>query len=255
MSEYKWELIQPSDDLWQDSIRCQALYECPKDVAGKRLGPLVPYAGKYGSGKNFVGEVYFNFGWVEPHVRVVEAFAVNIAKQIAQNPAFAAASTIVGIPEGGRTLAQEVARHSGKRFVYPLKEPKGEQKTGGKAEFNFVFTRNDLHPGEAVIVVDDVHNNFQNTTDTIETIAETGATVVGFCSALNRSETVEGFFCPKTGAFASDNFPLISAIRRPLKEFIQEHPDVAQDIGKGNIEWKVKQNWARLRASMEAHRK
>lgn len=40
-------------------------YECPKDTAGKRLGPLVGYAGRDNLGRQYVGDIYANFAVAE----------------------------------------------------------------------------------------------------------------------------------------------------------------------------------------------
>jgi hypothetical protein len=99
-----------------------------------------------------------------------------------------------------------------------------------------------------------VHNNFQNTDDALNAIGQTGARVVGLCSALNRSPNVGSVYTPKTGVFGDIPLPIVSAIRRPLPEYNQDDPEVAADIAAGNIEPKVKDNWAKLKAIMMAAR-
>ncbi len=47
--------------------RCGGYYKCPKDPSGKRLGPLVGYAGRDAQGRQFVGDEYFNFAKAERH--------------------------------------------------------------------------------------------------------------------------------------------------------------------------------------------
>jgi len=247
-----WKPIIPErdDDPWELAIRCRALYECPKDAAGKRLGPLVPYAGKDEQGRNLVGDVYFNFGWIEPYMLVVRFFARLIAEKIRDkvqaSPELLDATTIIGVPDGGRTLGGEIAAATGKRFVYPSKAPRAKSAGAIKDEFDFVFTRNELFQGETVIVAEDVQNNFNNTQETLAQVAKTGAVVVGFASALNRSPFVDDVFTPDRGPFAGQHFPVVTAIRRPLPEYRQDDPEVSADIAAGRIELKVKANWAKL---------
>ncbi len=246
-----WQPIIPNarDDPWELSLRCNAVYVCPKDATGKRLGPLVPYAGKDAQGRNLVGDVYYNFGWIEPYMLVVRFFAEIIARKIQAIPELAKATTIVGVPEGGRTLAGEVAAATGKRFVYPAKVPRPKAAGAIKDEFDFVFRRNELYPEELVIVGEDVQNNFNNTLVTLNSVAKTGAIVVGFCSALNRSPFVEDTFIT-SALFSGIAFPVVTAIRRRLPEYEQDDPEVAADIKAGNLELKVKENWARLKGIM-----
>lgn len=250
-----WQPIIPNagDDPWELSLRCDAVYVCPKDENGKRLGPLVPYAGKDASGRNLVGDVYYNFGWIEPYMLVVRFFAEIITAKIQAIPELANATTIVGVPDGGRTLGGEVAAATGKRFVYPAKVPRPKAPGAIKDEFDFEFKRNELFEGELVIVGEDVQNNFNNTLETLESVAKTGARVVGFCSALNRSLFVDNVFTPKRGPFSGTGYPVVTAIRKPLLEYEQGDPAVAADIATGNIELKVKANWAKLKRIMLEH--
>ncbi len=250
-------IIKFEHDPWELAIECDALYECPKDSFGKRLGPLVPYAGKGPDGRNLVGDVYFNFARIEEHPGIVDRFAELLwGKVIApETPvgtalAFMEATTIVGIPDGGRSLGQMVAFIRSKRFVYPAKVPRVKSEGATKEEYDLVFKRSELSPGETVIVCDDVHNNFQNTDDMLNEIGKTGAKVVGLCSALNRSPTVDSMYTPKAGSFAGISLPVVSVIRKPLVEWRQDDSEVTEDIKNGNIEPKVKDNWARLKATM-----
>ncbi len=249
MNATEWKVVIPKqgDDPWELSLQCSAVYVCPKDrTSGQRLGPLVPYAGKDARKRNLVGDLYYNFGWIEPYMLVVRYFAELIANKIRQNPAMAAATTIVGVPEGGRTLGGEIAAATGKRFVYPAKVARPKAPGADKEEFDFVFKRNELYKGERVIVAEDVQNNFNNTIETLANFVGTGAEVIGFCSALNRSPFVDTVFTPTSGPFANTPYPVVTAIRRAMPEHEQDDEAVAADIKAGNIEWKVKDNWARL---------
>lgn len=251
-----WKPIIPTewDSLWVLSIRAGALYECPKDAQGRRLGPLVPYASKDAHGRNLVGEVYFNFAMIEQHVALVARFAELVSRWFLTLPALRDASTIIGIPDGGRTFGQEVARVTGKRFVYPGKVEREKAPGAVKTEFDLVFKRAELFSGETVIVTDDVHNNFKNTDEVLRSIPR-GVKVVGLCSALNRSPKVDNIYVPKNGVYTGVELPVVSAIRRSLMEWEQDDPAVASDIAEGNLECEVKKNWPRLKKIMEGANK
>ena len=252
-----WSPIIPKagDDPWELAMRCNALYECPKDASGKRLGPLVPYAGKDAKGRNLVGDVYFNFARIEEYPLVVHYFAELLMPKIFSNAGVVAhASTLIGIPDGGRSLGQMVALVCKKRFVYPAKVKRPTPAGAIKEEDDLVFKRFELSAGEPVIVCDDVHNNFQNTDDILNEIGKTGAKVVALCSGLNRSPIVDSIYVPKAGMYAGFSLPVVSAIRKPLLEYEQDDPAVAADFSAGNIERNVKANWAKLKEIMLAAR-
>jgi hypothetical protein len=57
---------------------CGGYYECPKSPDGKRLGPLVGYAGRDELGRQYVGDIYVNFAQVERYGRAL----LDIARKI-----------------------------------------------------------------------------------------------------------------------------------------------------------------------------
>ncbi len=195
-----WRKIIPrkNEPWWDVLLRAGVIYKCPKDTDGKRLGPLVPYAGKDANGQSLVGDDYVNFGMLEEHIHLVQILAQSIAKLMGEFDPWKGiwdeATTIVGIPEGGRTLGQMLALALGKRFVFPVKVPWAAlQAVTGKAEYGLAFDRSTLGTEDRVIVCNDVHHNMQNTHTVLEIIGRTGAKVIGLCSAVNRSPTIEDF--------------------------------------------------------------
>lgn len=230
---------------------CDAIYICPKDENGKRLGPLVVYAGKDKEGRNLVGDIYFNFRKIEQNPIVVKEFAEAILPKLTTKHKLSNhCQTFCGIPNGGRTLGQELARLNNSRFVYPEKKPKPTQP-GKKQEYDWDISQFEFEPGEQVVIVEDVFNNFQNTDHTLEAIASTGAEIVALAGALNRSPIYDDFYTPKKGACAGRQIPIFASIREAYPEYEQDDPEVASDIKAGNLELEVKKNWAGLRALMQ----
>ena len=230
------------EDLMELGKRCNAVYVCPK-VGSVRKGPLVAYAGKDSKGRNLVGDIYFNFRKIEPHLKVVEAFAkATYIKLLQQDPMMIDKfDTVCGIPQGGRTFGQELARLSGKKFVYADKKPKLTE-ADKKQEYTWDLSQFDFEPGERIAIAEDVFNNFQNTDNTLAEIAVTGANIVLLVGALNRSPIYDTTY---------KGLRVITSIREAYPEYEQDDPEVAADIAAGNLELDVKNNWGRLCAAMQ----
>ncbi|HEY4479928.1 MAG TPA: hypothetical protein VJB58_00450 [Candidatus Paceibacterota bacterium] len=228
----------PGENLLELGKRCNAVYVCPK-VGSERKGPLVAYVGKDDQGRNLVGELYFNFRRIEPHLEVVEVFAETAYLKIL-GQGLSDFDTICGIPNGGRTFGQELARISKRRFVYPDKKPK-PMEAGKKQEYIWDLSQFDFEPGERIAIAEDVFNNFQNTDNTLAEIAVTGANIVLLVGALNRSPVYDTTY---------KGLPVIASIREAYPEYQQDDPAVAADVAVGNVEFEVKKNWARLMAAM-----
>ena len=236
------------ESLVELALRCGALYVCPK-VGLVRKGPLVAYAGKDVQGRNFVGDVYFNFRRIEQHLEVVSAFAHMAIYKISVSESFPAFDTICGIPNGGRSFGQELARRTETRFVYPDKTPKPTE-SGKKQEYTWDLKGFEFEKGERIVIAEDAVHNFQNTDNTLEQVP-TGVNVVGIVCALNRSLIHGTEYTPKTGRFAGKPLPIIASIRERYPEYPQDDPYVAGDINAGNIVWEAKQNWSQLIAHMQ----
>lgn len=171
----------PGENLLELGKRCGAVYVCPKK-GGVRNGPLVAYAGKDDQGRNLVGDIYFNFRRIEPHPRVVEAFAEMVCVKLREDWLLDAFDTVCGIPQGGRTFGQMLALVANKRFVYADKKPKPTE-AGKKQEYSWDLSQFDFERGERVAMAEDVFNNYQNTDSTLAEIAVTGRRL---CSLLGR---------------------------------------------------------------------
>src|SRR3989344_1077672 len=79
-------VVRVSADYLEILRRCGGDYGCPKDASGKRLGPLVGYAGKYDGVHQWVGEVYFNFALAEQYPQAMSMFAFDLANIIRTQP-------------------------------------------------------------------------------------------------------------------------------------------------------------------------
>lgn len=232
------QLIIPKkgEDLMALARKCEAVYICPKDAAGNRMGPLVPYAGKDASGNNLVGDIYYNFRRIEPHTRVVIAYAEAACTKLYELGLMDTFDTVVGIPQGGRSFGQMLALVAGKGFAYADKKAKPTPE-GFKQEYDWDLSQFEFEHGERVAFAEDVFNNLQNTDNTMRAISETGAVVTLLVGALNRSPIYNIDY---------KGLPLVTSIRKEYPEYEQGDPEVAADVAKKNIEWNVKKNWSRL---------
>lgn len=246
------ETIYPrvGEDLLELGKRCGAVYVCPKKN-GKRTGPLVAYAGKDSQGRNLVGDIFFNFAKIEEHPKVVAAFAEAAVHKISERGLLSSFDTVCGVPHGGRTFGHALALAAGKRFVYADKVPK-PTAPGKKQEYAWDMSRFTLEKGECMAIVEDVFNNFQNTSHTLDAVSATGARIVALIGALNRSPFCDDLYSPVTGTYVGRSLPVVAAIRQPYPEFQQDDPEVAADIAVGNVEFEVKKNWPRLQQAMRS---
>ena len=87
--------------------------------------------------------------------------------------------TVAGPTTGGIIVAHEVARQLGARAVYAERTADGSGR-----EFRRGFQ---LHPGERVLVVDDIMSTGGSVQDTIDAVRACGAEVVGVGVLVDRS--------------------------------------------------------------------
>ncbi len=224
-------------------------YECPKDAQGKRVGPLVGYAGKDADGKNFVGEVYANFGKAEEHPVVLESYSrqmwLRIPTAIADD-----VTVFCGAPLGGMAFAYQLALTAGQRYVFAEKRILQVASDGEREKSKLVFGRHEISGADDVIIVEDVNNNFSTTEELIRLIKEASGRVTGIVSLLNRSLTVDDRYDSPSGG----SVPVISLVRKPIAQYRQNDPEVAADVAAGNVVWKPKADWDKLMAAMNKHK-
>ncbi len=231
-------------------------YECPKDANGKRLGPLVGYAGRDKQGRQFVGDVYLNAAVLERDPRSLsrlsEKLIIQLRKSFSNEMVFN--TTFCGAPMGGLALANYLAYCLGRPYVYPEKKVTAIATEHSREQSQLVFQRHEVREGEQVLIVEDVCNNFSTTEELVSLIESHGGGVIAIMCLANRSLTVRTAYDHKTSQTGGHLIPIFSLWDRPILQYGQDDPEVAEDVAKGNVVWKPKNEWARLMEAMNAHR-
>jgi adenine/guanine phosphoribosyltransferase-like PRPP-binding protein len=232
--------VHPNEPL--DMLRLLGgYYKCPIDAQGKRLGPLVGYAGRYDGAHQWVGEEYVNFAMAETYPIVLRHFAYKLSVQL-RALLTAGNEVFCGAPLGGLAFAAILALINRRPYVFPEKKIIALATESSREQSKLVFARHGIFSGCRYFITDDVVNNFSTTQALIDLIKNSGGEVAAIVCFLNRSLTV------------GDNFngiPVISLVSQPIAEFKQDDPLVAADIAGGNVVWKPKDEWDRLAAAME----
>lgn len=220
--------------------RCNGFYDCPKDANGKRLGPLVGYAGKYDGEHHFVGDVYANFAKLERFPHLMQSWATRLihSDKVTQ---LLSVDTFCAAPFGGLSFADKLAMLLIREYIYTEKKiihPGTERETS-----KMILNRHEITKGSHVAIVEDVTNNFSTTDQLIELITKHGGEVTCIVSMLNRSTKYENEY---VSAFLNQPIPIISLARKIIPQFQQDDPEVAADIAAGNVVFKPKDEWDRL---------
>jgi orotate phosphoribosyltransferase len=244
---------------------CGGFYSCPKGPDEKRLGPLVGYAGDYdafdGTRKRFVGDIYANFAKAEPYANVLRFFAECLSIPLDTQIGLANIDVFCGTPIGGYSLADALGLGNNIDMIKAEKKVLALATSTSREVSNIVFSRHDVEAGQRVVIVEDVCNNFSTTNQLILNIRHSGAEVVAIVCFLNRSLTVNDFYSPGKLTLHSGEkldlsglrIPVISLVHLPINEWKQNDPAVAEDIAKGNVVWKPKDEWPRLMQAMHEH--
>lgn len=230
------------DSLDETLKRCNGFYQTPVSANGKRLGPLVGYAGKYDAGdgtqKHYVGEVFFNCAKLEQWPFILDHYAELLRRQqIALLDGYHNFPVYLGMPMGGITPAQAFARADGcARAVYAEKKVIEAETATQREQSILVLDRHTLEPGDRVIITEDVVNNFSTTAKAIRLILEAQAIPIAIACLKNRSELTH---------YEDDDvsLPVVAYDHAPTRQYRQDDPYVAADIEAGNIIWKPKNHW------------
>jgi len=248
----KSQAFQLSNEPLQTLINCDGYYVSPKDENGNYTGPVVVYAGTYmdenGQEKNKVGFEYFNFARAEENPVVRDYFAKLIVEKLSQHNF--QPSLVIGAPMGGLLLAADVARHLNCRSIFAEKKVTvvADPAHGVKEVSELIIKRHDVLPGDKVLIVEDVCNNFSTTDKLVKLIENYAAEPIAIACAINRS--VQKIVQVNTG----DSFyvlPVLSPIAIPSFQCTQENKAVAHLIADGKIVWQPKQSWAQLKEAMK----
>ena len=228
--------------------RCSGFYDF---VEGNPNGLLVGYAGKYqapdGSMKQWVGRTYANFAKAEEYPIVMQTFACQLHQRLSNFPPIQF-DVLCGAPIGGYVFSQMLGLTFPQALVV-----KAEKKVTALAtetsreQSKVVLARHSVEKDARYVIVEDVCNNFATTEDLIKLIKDGGGKVVAIFCLLNRSLTIDCLY----QSVAGDNvIPVVSLVRKPILEFKQEDPAVADLIVQGRIVLKPKDEWDRLMQAM-----
>jgi len=225
--------------------RCNGYYECPKDEKGKRLGPLVGYAGTYetesGEKRQYIGDVYANFAMAEEYPHVLTYFAKELAEKV--RSAIGEVDYLLAAPMGGIALAVQLAAQMDVRFIFAEKKVTALASKELRQQETMQLLRHQIDPHSRVLLVEDVCNNFSTTAQMIELVTNSQSEMVGIACDLNRSvhDDYKGI-------------PVISLFGRAAifhQQYRQDDPEVAADVAAGNVVLKPKNEWPRLMGAME----
>ena len=224
-------------------------YECPKDAQGKRLGPLVGYAGRDAQGRQKVGDVYANMAMLEEWPRLI---GLPIAEDGTLEDLQLHKPTVVcAAPLGGMTIAPCLAGILGLRYIFAEKKVTSLATDHSREKSKLVFARHEPERGDRVVIVEDVCNNFSTTNELVELIQQYGAEAVKIFCLLDRSP---GSLNPSFFRTNAGRIILVKAVvRKPIPEYEQDDSAVAADITAGNVVWKAKDEWPRLMAAMSSN--
>src|SRR3989344_3217960 len=221
---------------------CNGYYSCPKDENGKRLGPLVGYAGRYETAdgkKQWVGDIYANFSKAEEYPHILKYFADQMREKI--SPMLDQIDVFCGAPIGGYAFSLMLGLACDRRVIKAEKRVITPATVHEREKTNLVFGRHEVKKDEKVAIVEDVCNNFATTDQLIDLIEKAGGKTTVIVCLLNRS--VNGWYISKHNMAV----PVANLVRLSIPEYKQDDPAVAGDIAAGNVTWKPKDEWDRLK--------
>ncbi len=229
-------------DAW---INAGGFYSCPKDIDGRRHGPLVAYSGEYEPGKHWVGDGYYNFAKIEEHRdrKIIERFAADLAVRIQEQFGDTRIDWVAGMAMGGLFLAGKLADQLNCQSVFIEKKITRLATSDSREQFEMVMKRHEIEVGSNGVIVEDVTNNFSATEKAQVVIHKKRANLLTVATAMNRSEVT-------TFKGALGDLPVVSVIHIPTPEYRQDDPAVAEDVKAGNIVWKPKEHWDQLMTAM-----
>ena len=222
------------------------LYICPESN-GQIKGPLVAYAGRDDQGRQLLGKIYANFAKIEENSPMIWYVAEQISQLLAAYNIHG--GTFCGAPIGGYRLADTLGDVTKWRVIKAEKKVTAIATAVSREVTRLVMSRYDISPGEEIILVEDICNNFSTTDKMIELIEKAGGKVVAIVCYLNRS-TKYRYYYPKYNG--REIIPIIALVQQPMEEFDQDNPVAMQAIKEKNVVWEPKKEWPRLLAASAA---
>ncbi|MEK9182060.1 MAG: hypothetical protein AAB781_00515 [Patescibacteria group bacterium] len=189
-----------------------------------------------------VGEEYVNFAKIEEDVDVVHDLALLLKNKIPKS-LLSSCDIICGIPEGGKTLAAMLAFVCHKKFKYPDKKMMPSFRPQERGESAFIFERHKIRPGRHIILVEDATSTFSSVQKTLKQVNKNESFVTAIATFFNRSTEWNDFYYSKPDDRC---IPIISLIRREIRQYSQDDPVVLDDVKKWNVIWDPKNNWEKL---------
>jgi orotate phosphoribosyltransferase len=240
-------------------FKLDGYYKCPKDESGRRLGPLVGYVGEYldnatGTNKQYVGDTYIDFSVAEEFPDELDSLAwilrEEITRRFSNHPDFQ--NVFCGAPMGSLALAYALAgaMPNKARYIYAEKRTLEFATSSSRAKSELFFGRHEPRKGDRVTIVEDVVHNFSTTKELIQLIESYGATVVAIAALMNRSADQRQVF-----NIDGRPFSVISLVNMAIPEYRQDDPVVVEDIERGNIIWKPKDDRDKLAHAMRMAKK
>jgi orotidine-5'-phosphate decarboxylase len=273
---------QEQNELFFQQLNQEGGYYTSLDKDGKRIGPMVGYAGTYldqnGSKLQYVGDIFANClrllrkPWilnklVEMSSLEVHTFLLEKCMHNEVNPEFVNKLHFYGAPMGGIPVALTLAnlvKFQDENNVSPLKPTISGLFGYFDKEVTAVATEtlreqtvlNDksfpIESGEFYVSVEDVINNLKTTREAVYKIIEKGGIPVLIFCLFNRSNTTEFYFNEVVnGKRVSIFIPIISACRKELPEYKQDNPEIKNYIAiEGNLVKQPKKAWGELITKM-----
>ena len=132
--------------------------------------------------------------------------------------------------------------------MYPDRKVTAAASSGAREEAALIWGRHEIIPGDKVAIIEDLNNNFSTTAQLAQLITSAGGEVVAIMSFYNRSVDVTGDSYNWNGT----EIPIITLKKKPIFQYKQDDPFVAEDVAKGNVIWKPKPDWQKLKDAMMA---
>jgi orotidine-5'-phosphate decarboxylase len=230
---------------------CRGYYNAKGDDGV--IGSLVAYNGTYFVGgdvwKHYVGYEYYDFAYAEKIPAVRAYYAKIIAKNL--RSAGIEPNVFLGSAYGGILLTGSLGDlFPGSETIFTTKKVLAVKTDTEKEKSEPSLERHKIKPGDKVVMVEDVENNYSGASKTIELVEAQGGVVIAIVCAFNRS-TTEIFSFKHFGETDYSEIPVISACYIPTRQFRQDDPEIKELVEQNKVDWSPKNNFEKLLETME----